>query len=473
MCAIIGALLREISRDRLAEVNHILAYIANASSERGRDGRGYMLYGGGGEEREYLRSTARLTSGNETKFIPRIQHPADTAIIIGNLRAEPTTEFVREKSVDDQQPYALGNWSIVHNGTIANDKELRTGALRTTIDSAAIVEMLNIQGDTIKEADPLLRVVTKFEGVINNLVGSYAILAHCTELPNYILVAANYRPVWAIRTDFGWFFASSRDYFPEEYVPIMLEPYSITIFGHEADGMVAQRKSLYKPVEGRNALVVCSGGLDSVVAAAYAKHCLGYNIHLIHFVYGCKAEQKEVDSIKAVAGQLEVGYTIFPMNIYDPEDSPLLDREQEISSRDSGAAGAEYAHEWVPARNLVMLSMATAFAEAKGYDTIVLGNNLEEAGAYPDNEPEFIHKFNKLLPFAVADGVDIQIEMPVGNLMKHEIVALGHEIEAPMHLTWSCYSAGDKHCGHCGPCFMRRTAFNINNIPECITYEDE
>jgi 7-cyano-7-deazaguanine synthase len=156
------------------------------------------------------------------------------------------------------------------------------------------------------------------------------------------------------------------------------------------------------------------------------------------------------------------------MDIYDKSDSPLLRDDSNIAG---GEEGAEFAHEWVPARNIVMLSIATAYAEAKGFDYIVLGNNLEEAGAYPDNEPEFINRFNDLLPFAVGDGKRVRVVMPVGNLMKHEIVDLGHRLGAPLDLTWSCYRAGDKHCGTCGPCFMRRTAFEINNLEEVIEYE--
>ena len=57
--------------------------------------------------------------------------------------------------------------------------------------------------------------------------------------------------------------------------------------------------------------------------------------------------------------------------------------------------------------------------------------------------------------------------------MKWEIVKLGLEVNAPLDLCWSCYEAGELHCGHCGPCFMRRTAFEINGVPEVIKYADE
>lgn len=131
-------------------------------------------------------------------------------------------------------------------------------------------------------------------------------------------------------------------------------------------------------------------------------------------------------------------------------------------------AGAEWAHEWVPARNLLMLSWAAAFAEANDYHHIALGNNLEEAGAYPDNEEELTTLFGDLLPNAVQNGYGLNVLSPVGNLMKHEIVRVGLEIGAPYHLTWSCYLDGERHCGHCGPCFMRRTAFERNGARDPV-----
>jgi 7-cyano-7-deazaguanine synthase len=215
---------------------------------------------------------------------------------------------------------------------------------------------------------------------------------------------------------------------------------------------------------------VCSGGLDSVVAATYVKKVIGVDTELIHFCYGSRAEGPEVIAVQAAADALGVPCTVFPLPVYKPSDSPLLQADSKIAG---GEEGAEFAHEWVPARNLLLLSVATAYAEANGFDTIVLGNNLEEAGAYPDNEPEFIAKFNDLLPFAVGDGKRMRVMMPVGNLMKHEIVELGHRIGAPLDKTWSCYRAGEQHCGTCGPCYMRRTAFEINGLEEVITYANE
>lgn len=454
MCSIVGALVRRIDTSRkVAEVDSILERIWRASHERGRDGRGFVI--NSSAERELL--TYRETTRRNGRAVrsPELLKFCNSASIVGNLRAEPTTEHVLNKRLSDQQPYTVRSWSLVHNGTIANDKSLRTHVLPTSIDSAAIAEQLANAGGTLAE----------FVEVIRKLRGSYAILATHTDHTDKMFVAANYRPVWYIDTPYGIFFASSRDYLPQEYPSRMLKPYTAALF--DLHGM--SEVSLYADdVQGEQALVVCSGGLDSVVSAAYAQTVLGMSIHLIHFLYGSRAEGPEVKAVEAVAQALGAELTLFNLPVYRKSDSPLLDPDSKVAG---GETGAEFAHEWVPARNLLLLSVATAFAEARGIDTIVLGNNLEEAGAYPDNEPEFINRFNDLLPFAVGDGKRMRVIMPVGNLMKHEIVALGTELGAPMHLTWSCYRAGELHCGTCGPCFMRRKAFEINNLPEVIEYK--
>jgi 7-cyano-7-deazaguanine synthase len=472
MCSIFGALVWNQFNDVCnLETNRFLETMYRTAHLRGRDGRGYSVHS--------------LTGGRVTKVdtanvdfatlkAPTVEFNSGRQVVIGNTRAEPTTEFVREKKDTDQQPYGNGEWQIVHNGTIANDAALRDVVafdkgmktklmVKTKVDSAAIVETLEL--NSLEEGDAF----EVFCSTVQALKGSYAILATSGRVEE-IYVAANYRPIWYVTTGFGVFFASTRDSFPRDYVPQMVQPYSVMYFAVDKNGKLQVHKRLLNPptVDSHKALVVCSGGLDSVVSAMHAKEVLGHQIELIHFHYGSRAGDPELKAIMEVAEFMGVKLHVKMLPMWDREDSPLLQSDSKIAG---GEAGAEFAHEWVPARNLVMLAVATAFAEAKGFKYIVLGNNLEEAGAYPDNEPEFIDKFNDMLPFAVGDGKKVTVVMPVGNMMKHEIVKLGHEIGAPMHLTWSCYRAGRMHCGKCGPCFMRRTAFEINKLPEVIQYE--
>jgi len=459
MCSIVGAILHsDLPPSARMLVNKDLDAVFQLSFQRGRDGWGFRSVAERGGSVVYRRNCDPKRDNLWPEGFDYFHSDSLSGVLVGNLRAEPTTEYVRTKHEYDQQPYNIHRWTIAHNGTIANDKDLRTNMLRTSIDSAAIVETLHAESQNEGRGDG-----EAFVEMVKKLKGSYAILASNDWNPDYLYVAANYRPVWFAVMEYGTLFASSRDYFPKGAVPQMVEPYTVNIFDSHGHFVVLHR---LRPKSNMKALVVCSGGLDSVVAATWAKNA-GYSVELLHFQYGSRAEGPEVAAVSAVAEALGVPVRLFPLPIYRPEDSPLLQADSKIAG---GEAGAEFAHEWVPARNLAMLAIATAVAEAGGFDSIVLGNNLEEAGAYPDNEPEFIAKFNDLLPFAVGDGKQVQVLMPVGNLMKHEIVALGNQLGAPMDKTWSCYRAGHVHCGTCGPCFMRRTAFEINGLPEVIPY---
>ena len=178
-----------------------------------------------------------------------------------------------------------------------------------------------------------------------------------------------------------------------------------------------------------------------------------------------------MEAIKKIAAYFECDFVTMSTDIFKNviKGSSLM--EDSTTSIVEGNAGAEYAHEWVPARNLIMLSLATGYAEAHGYDVIALGTNLEESGAYPDNEMIFIKKLNEVLPYAVNVDAHVSIEMPVGHLMKHEIVRLGHETGAPIDVTWSCYHNGEQHCGVCGPCIMRRKAFQMERLKDPISYQ--
>jgi 7-cyano-7-deazaguanine synthase len=143
----------------------------------------------------------------------------------------------------------------------------------------------------------------------------------------------------------------------------------------------------------------------------------------------------------------------------------VLTGDGEIESRRGGEHAAELGTEWVPARNTIFASLALAYAEAHDFDAIALGNNLEESGGgYPDNEQEFINKIQELTPYAVKPYRRVELSQPCGTLMKAEIVRLGHEIEAPLDLTWSCYEGGREHCGTCGPCWMRQVAHLVNGL---------
>ena len=125
---------------------------------------------------------------------------------------------------------------------------------------------------------------------------------------------------------------------------------------------------------------------------------------------------------------------------------------------------------WVPGRNIVFTSIATAYAESIGGDIIIVGWDKEEAATFPDNSKEFLESFNHMLN--VGSPQNIEIKAPAIDLNKDEIVKLGDEINAPMELSYSCYSGDEKHCGVCESCMRRKRAFKLANVNDPSEYNE-
>ena len=124
---------------------------------------------------------------------------------------------------------------------------------------------------------------------------------------------------------------------------------------------------------------------------------------------------------------------------------------------------------WVPARNMVFTSIATSYAESIGAELIIVGWDKEEAQTFPDNSKEFLEKFNELIATGSPDN--IEIKAPAIDLDKDEIVKLGSEINAPMELSYSCYTGHEKHCGVCESCMRRKRAFIKAGVEDLSEYE--
>ena len=216
----------------------------------------------------------------------------------------------------------------------------------------------------------------------------------------------------------------------------------------------------------KRCVIICSGGLDSTTVAAHARYIDGLSPVLLHFLYGCRAESREVEAVKSIASALECECVIADLSwLKEIGGSRLTDHNAPIAG---AIEGAEYPHEWVPARNLVMIAYAAAFCDAHRISKIYMGLNLEEGAVYPDNTVEFYERLNMVLPLATL--VNPVIKMPLARMMKWQIVKHAYEIGAPIHLSWSCYLSGTLHCGNCGPCYMRRTAHAMLGIHDTVEY---
>jgi 7-cyano-7-deazaguanine synthase len=440
-----------------------LARILAKAEDRGRDSFGVVAINMDGSV-NVVKSLGR-PSTQEEKLRGILSE--DTFVVVANNRAEPTTEYVRQKTQEDIQPFVGERYVVTHNGIIANDQELEVKyklTRKTKIDSAVIPPLLD------KAWDGSLEGLRK---LLSEVRGSFAFIIADRKRPDRIFIAQNFKPVY-MAYDVSLnavFFSSLDDYFevgPFDPVNVTkLKPYSVV-------EVTKQKEFTELPLleqKRKRALVIASGGLDSTVAATKLLR-EGYEVTLLHFNYRHKAEEREREAVRKIAEYLHV-----PLIELDTElfrvigNSTLLKGGGEIVKDRNGEEGAEFAHEWVPARNSIFLTVALGIAEAQGYDAVAAGINLEESGAYPDNEMELMRLFNRLSPYVTGPNKKVEVLMPVGNLVKHEIVRLGVEIGAPLHLTWSCYEGGEKHCGKCGPCYMRKTAFRINGLKDPVEYE--
>jgi 7-cyano-7-deazaguanine synthase len=117
---------------------------------------------------------------------------------------------------------------------------------------------------------------------------------------------------------------------------------------------------------------------------------------------------------------------------------------------------------YVPARNLIFLSVAMGVAEARDADSVYLGVNALDYSGYPDCRPEFIESFARTAALALKRGVEgrpVEIRTPLIDLTKADIVRLGVDVGAPLELTWSCYMGFDRPCGECDACRLRAKGF--------------
>ncbi|MFO8078870.1 MAG: 7-cyano-7-deazaguanine synthase QueC [Armatimonadota bacterium] len=196
-------------------------------------------------------------------------------------------------------------------------------------------------------------------------------------------------------------------------------------------------------------VVLLSGGLDSLVAAWAAREQHPPRLALT-FDYGQRAAPREIEAALCIAAEMGVDHRLVKL----PWMSRLM--PDALGDPKSDLADADDSSVWVPARNAVFISIAAAHAEALDCDTIICGFNAEEAATFPDNSPEFVRRCNEMLELGTQNHPTVI--SPTLDLTKPEIAALGVEIAAPLHLSWSCYAAGEEHCWKCPSCRRLRAA---------------
>jgi 7-cyano-7-deazaguanine synthase len=221
----------------------------------------------------------------------------------------------------------------------------------------------------------------------------------------------------------------------------------------------------------RRAVCLCSGGLDSTIAATIAKRA-GFELHLFHVNYGQRAEDKEREVVERLRDALGAADLVhIDLDMFRNRSALTTPGAKIPLGEGVDLDASATPPTWVQCRNLVFVSLAAAYAEYLGAERIYVGFNAEEARSYPDNRPEFVERFNALLERAVASfSRPPVIEAPLINLLKPEIVRLGIEVGAPLELTWSCYLNESEHCGTCESCQHRKRGFSEAEVVDPTRY---
>lgn len=220
------------------------------------------------------------------------------------------------------------------------------------------------------------------------------------------------------------------------------------------------------------AVVLLSGGLDSSTTCAMASD-MGYDIHALTILYG-QTHKKEVRSAGRVGsslGVLEHRVIELPVGMFSKSaltGDLAIPMDRDISDE------TNIPDTYVPARNLVFLSIASAWAEALDADAIFIGATAMDYSGYPDCRPEFISSFYETLRLATRkgiEGVPIKVKAPLLHMTKDQIILKGLELGLDHSLTWSCYSGGDKACGRCDSCLFRLKGFEKAGMKDPLEYE--
>ncbi len=216
------------------------------------------------------------------------------------------------------------------------------------------------------------------------------------------------------------------------------------------------------------AVVLVSGGMDSCVTAALAN--VNYKMAFLHLNYGQKTEQRELKAFNDIADYYKVSLRLVVSveHLKSIGGSSLTDEKIPIQKAD--LERKEIPTSYVPFRNANILSVAVSWAEVINAKKIFIGAVEEDSSGYPDCRKEFYDAFNKVIESGTKPETSIIIETPIIGLKKSQIIVKGVELNAPLHLSWSCYVSEDVACGECDSCALRLRGFAQAELEDVIPY---
>ena len=221
---------------------------------------------------------------------------------------------------------------------------------------------------------------------------------------------------------------------------------------------------------GKLAVVLVSGGLDSMVAGGLAREA-GYRLIALTIDYH-QRHRIELEAAGRVARALGVEeHILLPLDLSRFGGSALT---ADIDVPKTGV-GADIPVTYVPARNTIFLSLCLGLAEARGVRDIFIGVNALDYSGYPDCRPEFVRAFEEMADLATKAGIEgdgFAIRTPLIDLSKADIAREADRLGLDAAMSWSCYdpTPDRKHCGLCDSCRLRAKGFAEAGLPDPTEY---
>ena len=219
----------------------------------------------------------------------------------------------------------------------------------------------------------------------------------------------------------------------------------------------------------KTAVVLLSGGLDSMVCAAIARE-QGYSVSALTVDYN-QRHRVELEAARKIASELADRHIVLPLDLRAFGGSALTS-DLEVP-KDGVGNGIPVTY--VPARNTIFLSLALGLAEASGARDLFIGVNALDYSGYPDCRPEFVAQFEKLANLATKAGVEgdaFRIHAPLQYMTKSDIAKEADRLGLDAAMSHSCYDPlpDGRHCGRCDACRLRSKGFAEAGIADPTVY---
>lgn len=218
-------------------------------------------------------------------------------------------------------------------------------------------------------------------------------------------------------------------------------------------------------MSGKDALIVVSGGMDSVTLLYDMKDSIAMGVS---FDYGSNHNARELPLAEMHCRRLGIPHVTINLDfMHRYFKSSLLEGADAIP--EGHYAEANMKSTVVPFRNGIMLAVAVGLAESNGLKRVLLANHSGDHAIYPDCRPGFIAAMDAAAVAGTYEGV--RVEGPYTGLSKADIVRRGKALGIDYAETWSCYKGGEHHCGRCGTCVERREALAAAGIDDHTVYD--